>query len=103
MISDSTRPLPPLPATTAAAPPLLSVRGLCRHFPVHGRGFGRKVVGTVRAVDDVSFDLHPGETLGLVGESGSGKTTTARCIMRAIDPTSGSVLFRKAGGATVDL
>ena len=103
MISGPTRHLPPPLATTAAAEPLLSVRGLCRHFPIHGRGFGRKVVGTVRAVDDVSFDLHPGETLGLVGESGSGKTTTARCIMRAIAPTSGEVIFHPPGGPAVDL
>ncbi len=87
MTFESTRPSPPPPATTAAAAPLLSVRGLCRHFPV----------------DDVSFDLYPGETLGLVGESGSGKTTTARCILRALDPTSGEVIFHPPGGAPVDL
>ena len=93
----------PASVASAEAPPLLSVRGLCRHFPVHSRGFGRKVIGTVRAVDDVSFDLRPGETLGLVGESGSGKTTTARCIMRAMAPAAGEVIFRPPGGTVVDL
>lgn len=83
--------------------PLLSVRGLTKHFPVMSRGFCRSVVATVKAVDDVSFDLAAGETLGLVGESGSGKTTTARCILRAIDPTAGSVTFRLPDGRNVDL
>ena len=83
--------------------PLLSVRGLSKHFPVMSRGFRPKVTGVTKAVDDVSFDLAPGETLGLVGESGSGKTTTARCILRAIEPTAGQVLFRLPDGRTVDL
>jgi len=83
--------------------PLLSVRGLTKHFPVMSRGFRRSVLATVKAVDAVSFDLAAGETLGLVGESGSGKTTTARCILRAIDPTAGSVMFKLPGGRTVDL
>ncbi len=103
MSSASPRPWPRAPAPTAAAGPLLSVRDLCRHFPIRSRGFGRKVTGTVRALDDVSFDLFPGETLGLVGESGSGKTTTARCILRALAPTSGEVIFRPPGGRPVDL
>ena len=83
--------------------PLLSVRGLSKHFPVMSRGFRPKVTGVTKAVDDVSFDLAPGETLGLVGESGSGKTTTARCILRAIEPTAGEVIFRLPDGRTVDL
>jgi ABC-type oligopeptide transport system ATPase subunit len=83
--------------------PLLSVRGLSKHFPVMSRGFRPKVTGVTKAVDDVSFDLAPGETLGLVGESGSGKTTTARCILRAIEPTAGQVNFRLPDGRTVDL
>lgn len=83
--------------------PLLSVRGLTKHFPVMSRGFRRSVLATVKAVDAVSFDLAAGETLGLVGESGSGKTTTARCILRAIDPTAGSVMLDLPDGRTVDL
>jgi oligopeptide/dipeptide ABC transporter ATP-binding protein len=72
--------------------PLLRVTGLTKYFPVT-RGVLGKVVGQVRAVDDVSFDLASGETLGLVGESGCGKTTTGRAILRLIEPTSGSVRF----------
>ncbi len=87
----------------AGGGPLLSVRGLAKHFPVKGRGFFGRSVATVKAVDDVSFDVAAGETLGLVGESGSGKTTTARCILRAIDPTAGAVNFRLPDGRTVDL
>jgi oligopeptide/dipeptide ABC transporter ATP-binding protein len=72
--------------------PLLEVRGLSKHFPVT-RGVLGRVVGQVRAVDDVSFDVAPGETLGVVGESGCGKTTVGRCILRLIEPTSGTVRF----------
>jgi oligopeptide/dipeptide ABC transporter ATP-binding protein len=88
--------------TSPTAAPLLEVRRLRKHFPMK-KGFTRKTVATVRAVDDVSFSVNEGETLGLVGESGCGKTTTARCILRAIAPTSGEILFRAADGSTVDL
>jgi peptide/nickel transport system ATP-binding protein len=72
--------------------PLLSVRGLVKHFPIKKGIFG-KSTGAVRAVDGVSFDVMPGETLGLVGESGCGKSTTGRMILRLIEPTAGSVEF----------
>jgi oligopeptide/dipeptide ABC transporter ATP-binding protein len=74
------------------AGPLLEVRGLTKHFPVT-RGLFKRVAGQVRAVDDLSFQIARGETLGLVGESGSGKTTAGRAILRLIEPTSGQVLF----------
>ncbi len=82
--------------------PLLRVRHLCKHFPVYSKGLMRRQVGAIKACHDVSFDLMPRETLGIVGESGSGKTTTGRAILRAIEPTSGRVLFRDNGRA-VDL
>jgi peptide/nickel transport system ATP-binding protein len=72
--------------------PLLSVRGLAKHFPIKKGLFG-KPAGFVRAVDGVSFDVMPAETLGLVGESGCGKSTTGRMILRLIEPTAGSVEF----------
>jgi peptide/nickel transport system ATP-binding protein len=82
------------PRTDPSPDTLLSVRGLCKYFPIKKKGFFKKEVGSVRACDDVSFDLKSGETLGLVGESGCGKTTTGRAILRALTPTSGQVLFR---------
>jgi oligopeptide/dipeptide ABC transporter ATP-binding protein len=82
--------------------PLLSVRNLCKYFPIAGKGFFNKIESIAKAVDDVNFDLYPGQTLGLVGESGSGKTTTARSILRAITPTRGVVNFR-VDGKVVDL
>jgi oligopeptide/dipeptide ABC transporter ATP-binding protein len=72
--------------------PLLSVRGLTKHFPIRRGLFGRQA-GVVRAVDGISFDVMPGETLGLVGESGCGKTTTGRAVLRLIEPTDGEVRF----------
>ena len=80
----------------------LSVRGLKMYFPI-ARGFMNRVVGHVKAADDVSFDVFRGETLGLVGESGCGKTTVGRCIMRAYNPTAGEIVYCNASGETVDL
>ncbi|HVG71167.1 MAG TPA: ATP-binding cassette domain-containing protein [Vicinamibacterales bacterium] len=73
-------------------PPLLEVRRLVKHFARTQGLFARPSI--VRAVDDVSFVVEEGEMFGLVGESGSGKSTTGRCILRLIEPTSGEVLFR---------
>lgn len=71
---------------------LLKVDNLKKYFPINGGIFGRKI-GEVKAVDDVSFYVNKGETLGLVGESGCGKSTTGRVLMRLLEPTEGQVLF----------
>jgi oligopeptide/dipeptide ABC transporter ATP-binding protein len=81
------------PVSKPAGEPLLKVRNLKKYFPItQGIVFQRKI-GQVHAVDDVSFDVHPGETLGLVGESGCGKSTVARVIMKLLEPTSGQITF----------
>jgi len=74
------------------AQPLLLVEGLRKHFPVRG-GLLNRQVATVQAVDDVSFLVRKGETLGIVGESGCGKSTTARLLMRLIEPDAGAIVF----------
>jgi peptide/nickel transport system ATP-binding protein len=88
--------------TITTPPPLLEVRNLRKFFPIR-RGFLRRTRGYVRAVDDINFFINEGETLGLVGESGCGKTTASRCVLRALVPTSGQMLFRTASGDVVDL
>ena len=79
----------------AARSPVLEISGLSMHFGT--------AKAPVKAVDDVSFALLPGETLGVVGESGSGKTTVGRCLLRVYDPTAGAITYRRADGSTVDL
>ena len=81
---------------------LLEVTGLKKYFPIR-RGLLQRVVGHVRAVDDVSFFVEKGECLSLVGESGCGKTTTSRCVLRAIPATAGEILFRPAEGPVVNV
>ncbi|MDP9313627.1 MAG: dipeptide ABC transporter ATP-binding protein [Chloroflexota bacterium] len=81
---------------------LLDVQNLKMHFPIR-KGFLKRVVGHVKAVDGVNFAIKAGETLSLVGESGCGKTTTGRCIVRLYEPTEGSIIFRKSDNETVDL
>jgi peptide/nickel transport system ATP-binding protein len=79
---------------------LMEVRDLVKHFPIR-RGLLQRQVGAVRAVDGVSFDVLRGETLGLVGESGCGKSTTARLLLRLMEPTSGSIKFAGEEIATI--
>src|SRR5258708_12180541 len=93
-MSDAPQPLLPQP--------LLDVRGLQKFFPIT-KGFLQRTVGHVRAVDGVDFTVNEGETLGLVGESGCGTTTASRCILRAIDPTGGKILYPPPAGPLVNL
>ncbi len=81
-----------LQSSSGDAQPLLEVKSLKKYFPIKRGGFS-KTVGYIKAVDEVSFHVLPGETLGLVGESGCGKTTTGRVILRVYEPTAGEVWF----------
>lgn len=92
----------PEPATLETRTKLLEVSGLRKHFPIE-KGFLRRITGHVKAVDDVSFTIHEGETLGLVGESGCGKTTLGRCVVRAIHPDTGEIRLRLPDGRVVNL
>jgi len=82
--------------------PVLSVDGLVKHFPVTRGVVRRKLIGMVRAVENVSFEIARGETLALVGESGCGKSTTGRLVLRLMDPTEGSVRFKGEEIADLD-
>ena len=81
---------------------ILEVKNLRKFFPIR-QGLLRRVVGHVRAVDDISFTIGRGETLALVGESGCGKTTASRCILRALTPTEGQICFRTSQDQVVDV
>ena len=88
-VEEAIGPEPP----AAHAVPLLEVDALVKHFPIRS-GLAQRITGQVHAVCNVSFSVMPGETLGIVGESGCGKSTTARSVLRLVEPTSGSVKFR---------
>ena len=90
------------PLPTEDQPVMLDVQALSKFFPIR-RGLMKRHVGDVRAVDNVSFQIPHGRTMGLVGESGCGKTTVLRCIVRAIDPTAGRILFQRRQGPAVDV
>ncbi|MDH3730443.1 MAG: dipeptide ABC transporter ATP-binding protein [Acidimicrobiia bacterium] len=85
---------------------LLQVNHLVKEFPIRRGIFFKKEIGSVKAVSDISFEIRKGETLGLVGESGCGKSTTARCVLRLLEPTSGEVLYQghtEGSGPTDDV
>jgi peptide/nickel transport system ATP-binding protein len=89
-------PAATMSSTIVAGEPLLEIIDLKKHFPVQ-KGFLRRTVGYVKAVDGISLTVQPGETLGVVGESGSGKTTLGRTLLRLYEPTSGDVNLRIDG------
>jgi len=80
----------------AVAEPLVHVRGLVKHFPITRGIIFRRKIGAVRAVDGISFEVRHGETLGIVGETGCGKSTTAKLVMRLLEPTAGEIEFAGA-------
>ena len=90
-ISPSIDKLEPIEDRGGAAQPLLQVSGLTKHFPVRGDLFSKRK--TVRAVDDVSFAIAKGETVGIVGESGCGKSTTARLLMHLMKRDAGDIIY----------
>jgi peptide/nickel transport system ATP-binding protein len=92
----------PAPLAMRDADTLLEVNNLKMHFPIT-EGLVARIKGYNRAVDDVSFHIKKGETLGLVGESGCGKTTVGRCIVRSYKPTDGQILYHNTGDQIVDL
>ncbi|MGI6239778.1 MAG: ABC transporter ATP-binding protein [Christensenellales bacterium] len=81
---------------------ILQVEGLKKYFPIR-KGFFNSVVGYVKAVNDIDFEINEGETVGLVGESGCGKSTTGNCIVRLLDPTEGSIEYTARDGSMIDL
>ena len=81
------------PTATAERETLVEVRNLVKHFPITSGIIFQKQIGAVKAVDDVSFDVKRGETLGIVGETGCGKSTTARLLVRLLDATAGEITF----------
>lgn len=80
--------------------PLVEVKGLKKYFPIN-KGILQRKVGDVKAVDDVSFTIYKGETLGIVGESGSGKSTLGRMVLKLIDPTEGEITFNEQNFSTI--
>ncbi len=89
---EATEPIDRLPPAAPGKTPLVEVEGLKVHFPVYG-GLLRRTRGYVRAVDDVSFRIRAGSTVGLVGESGSGKTTVGQCLVKLLRPSSGKIRY----------
>ena len=81
---------------------LLKVKNLKKYFPIE-KGFLRKNIGVIKAVDDIDFEIYNGQTLGIVGESGSGKSTVGRVILRAIEPTNGDVTFKFKNEQPIDI
>lgn len=98
----TSRHQPDGPASGTSTEPIMRVRNLTKHFPIKKGPFSRPT-GTVHAVDGVSFDVQPGETLGLVGESGCGKSTLGRTLARILHPTAGTIEYKGRDGRTVDM
>ena len=95
-MTDTMQQAVPQPATPSGDY-VLQVNNLVKEFPITRGVFFKKQIGAVQAVSGVSFKVKRGETLGLVGESGCGKSTTARCVLRLLEPTSGEVLYKATG------